>query len=120
MSADPFFPCIAGLARDAFDTVMSKADSDAFGGEFANFFDVSGFGDGMPGTAIHVKENGIDAVERGFVSGPAAFLDGRFDAGGLIQALCEQHATGVEFMIARAVAGPTGDEENFFLGGGGL
>ena len=73
----------------------------------------------MTAATVHEKDDCPGTVEDGFVLGPTAGDEDRLDARQLAQALRHELAAGVELMVARAVAGPAGDQDD--LGGvGGL
>jgi hypothetical protein len=69
----------------------------------------------MAATAVHEQHDGAGAVKGMFIVGPAITINRCLDNARLIETFLKQKTTGIEFVIARAVAGTAGDQNNLFL-----
>ncbi len=68
--------------------------------------------DRVAAAAVHEEDDGPCAVEHGLVLRPTPGDEHRVDARDLLEGLDEQLAPGVELVVARAVAGTAGDDDD--------
>ena len=115
VATDPVLHRLARVARGHFHPVMRAPDSDALGNEVIDQFGARGLNGRMPTAAISIDQDGVHALEGVIALGPTHVVHFGGDAGQLIEAFLEQQTTGPEFVIARPVTGPAGDEQDFFI-----
>ena len=72
----------------------------------------------MTFAAVGVDHDRICRIKHGIVRNPTVVVNLDIQAGDLFQTGLEKHATGIEFMVSRAVTWSAGDEDEFFVGGG--
>ena len=96
---------------------MHAQESDALAHQVADDFQMIVLNDRMPAAAIHEEQNRVSAVERVGVLWPAVQIKRGFHARHVLQASVKQLHAGVEFVFARAVARPAGNQNDFLVRG---
>ena len=71
----------------------------------------------MAAAAVGIDQHGVDALECCVVLGPTEIMHLSLDTLDFIEAFLQEEGSGTEFMVARAVAGATGYEQDFFVSG---
>ena len=75
---------------------------------------------GMPAASVSIDDHRAGAIERIFHMRPAVGVNGDVHAFSAGEALLEEKTTGAEFVVARPVALPAGDENDVLVRSGGL
>ena len=115
VATDPVLHRLARVARGHFHPVMRATDAEALGDEVIDQLGARRLNGRMAAAAIGIDQDGGHALEGVIALGPTHVVHFGGDAGQLFEAFLEQQTTGPEFVIARAVTGPAGDEQDFFI-----
>ena len=116
-AADPLDELGLAFTERRLDRVVKQPEARAAAEDFAEDGETVFLQGDVPRAAIGKNDDGIDLGERGRILGPA--IEGHFGADALdgCEAFLEQQDARIMFVLPGPVAGWSGDEQDFFIGG---